>query len=119
MKKIPFFLSDLIPAEHSEHIAELQANLSFSFGNEIRIDYGTGHETFLVIFLFCVYKLGIVTTADLKSLMLSSFVAYVSTVRKLQTVYMLEPAGSHGVWGLDDYHCLVFLFGAAQVNNSF
>ncbi|CAH1764198.1 8131_t:CDS:2 [Entrophospora sp. SA101] len=47
----------------------------------------------------------------------STRIDYGNLVKKLQRVYMLEPAGSHGVWGLDDHQFLSYYWGSAQLRD--
>jgi len=63
----------------------------------------------------CLYKLRVLRVEDLPAAVLRVFGQYLHLCRKLQTTYWLEPAGSKGVWSLDDYQMLVFLFGSSQL----
>lgn len=97
---------------------ELSVYLSTSFGNNTRIDYGSGHEAHFLVLLFCLWKIGVFFEEDDEDLVLLVFPAYLKVTRLLQKEYMLEPAGSHGVWGLDDYSFLPFLWGSSQLVDS-
>ena len=108
--------------------AELRAYLCDSFGNSSRIDYGSGHELHFFVFLMvgCMYATnGLVTSegaelpaplvTGLRDLVLVVFKDYLDVCRMVQGRYCLEPAGSKGVYGLDDYHHLPYIFGASQL----
>ena len=51
------FMDDLLPQELKGAAMELSPYITGAFGNEIRIDYGTGHELCFLIFFLCLFKL--------------------------------------------------------------
>jgi len=97
------------------HREALCGYLHDSFGNATRIDYGTGHELHFLCFVLCLFLMEACAKDDLPALVLVVWHRYMVLTRRLQDVYSQEPAGSKGVYGLDDYNHLPFLFGAAQL----
>lgn len=97
---------------------ELEAYLIGSFGSSQRLDYGTGHELSFLAFLACLWKLGAFPDSENgqqeRSIVLDVIQPYLVLIRRLILTYTLEPAGSHGVWGLDDHFFLPYILGSAQ-----
>lgn len=127
------FTKTLIDTKHDQYRQELLSYLCESFGNKMRIDYGTGHELNFVIFLIGLSSLTeieggdnedmYITQAKLRNYVvtyrwsiLKLFTdSYLSLCRRVQRKFRLEPAGSRGVYNMDDYQFLPFLLGAAQL----
>lgn len=106
---------DLLPENLHGATIELVPYLLDSFGNQTRIDYGTGHELSFILFLMALFKIGVLGKEDELAIALKVFNTYLNFVRKLQVTYRMEPAGSHGVWSLDDYQFIPFIWGSAQL----
>ena len=108
-------LSPILDQPFKGAVSELKSYLCDGFGNITRIDYGTGHEAAFCSFMCCLYKLRVLTERDNLAIVFKVFHEYLELTRKLHKVYRMEPAGSQGVWGLDDFHFLPFIWGSAQL----
>ncbi|KAH8918311.1 Phosphotyrosyl phosphatase activator [Atractiella rhizophila] len=106
-----------LPNFPSEYEPELARYLTTSFGNEERIDYGSGMEINFLLWLYGLRHLGLLSNSKEESSHLVNLVFqhYLELMRYLQKTYWLEPAGSQGAFGLDDYQVLPFLFGSSQL----
>lgn len=104
-----------IGPEYESIFVELAGYLSDSFGNETRIDYGTGHELHFIAFLCCLYDVQYFNEADLESVFFDVIVPYIKFVHKLISYFKLEPAGNQGFLLPDEYQYIPFLLGSAQM----
>ena len=97
---------------------EISSYFLGSFGSAQRLDYGSGHELSFLAFLGCIWKLGGFNSSDSgneeRGIVLGIIDPYLKLIRRLIKTYTLEPAGSHGVWGLDDHSFIPYILGSAQ-----
>lgn len=85
------------------------------FGSRQRLDFGTGHELSFLVFFGGLWAVDLIDTDISGEDILLIFSTYFKLIRRLILEYNLEPAGSHGVWGLDDHFHLPYILGSAQI----
>lgn len=99
----------------TEQKEELIHYFIHSFGSPIRMDFGTGHELSFLAFIGALKDCQLLVDTKLEpyDIQLVWFQYYI-LIQALIKWYTLEPAGSHGVWGLDDHFHLIYIWGASQ-----
>lgn len=102
-------LSKYFEAE-KKYLVMLRNYLINSFGNKSRLDYGTGHEINFLAFLYILKHISILHDNQIKFL----FKKYFQIIRQFIYKFNIEPAGSNGMFAVDDYSFLPFLFGSAE-----
>ncbi|EPY83314.1 serine/threonine-protein phosphatase 2A activator isoform a [Camelus ferus] len=108
-------VATVVPTHLAAAVPEVAVYLKEAVGNSTRIDYGTGHEAAFAAFLCCLCKIGVLRVDDQIAIVFKVFNRYLEVMRKLQKTYRMEPAGSQGVWGLDDFQFLPFIWGSSQL----
>eukprot|EP00915_Cephaloidophora_sp_WS-2016_P000063 GHVH01000124.1.p1 GENE.GHVH01000124.1~~GHVH01000124.1.p1 ORF type:complete len:360 (+),score=39.80 GHVH01000124.1:34-1113(+) len=106
--------------ETSEIRQLVSGYLSISFGDLSRIDYGTGHELNFACALLCLEHSSEreLIRDNLDIVAIQIFRYYTRTVQTMIKLFRVQPAGSKGFWGLDDYFHLPFIYGSAQLIGS-
>lgn len=135
LKRVSSLHQKLLPEHLQAFASELSAYLLGSFGSWQRLDYGSGHEMSFAAWLCFLARLGFVEnmseqhheqssstslcapTLQEERLALEILPKYLEVAWGIQDRYGLEPAGSHGVWGLDDYQFIPYAIGAAQLRS--
>lgn len=97
------------------NLLELNKYLHNSFGNNKRLDYGTGHELNFLCFCYVAYKFNVLSINEIYLV----FKQYWRISKYFINKFNLEPAGSKGSWSLDDYQLLPFVFGVAENGDFF
>lgn len=113
-EEIPILLTNLLKHHFPNYEAaqsELTYYLGNCFGSATRLDFGTGHELSFVATVAALDMLGAHFNGEE---FLYIYNKYCSLVHRLIISYTLEPAGSHGVWGLDDHFHLAYILGSSQ-----
>lgn len=69
-------MAEILPENLQDAVIEISVYFRESWGNQTRIDYGTGHETCFAAWLFCLSKIGFFQPEDYQAVVLRVFKEY-------------------------------------------